>query len=78
MARALWKGPIAFGLVKPDRGHPLLRQGRGDRRPLFETSYDLHDAWDPSQFTDEYRENLMRIVRARMKGKEPKLVFSSL
>ena len=32
---------------------------------------NLHDTWDPSQFTDEYRKNLMKIVKARMKGKEP-------
>ncbi|HXH25559.1 MAG TPA: Ku protein [Vicinamibacterales bacterium] len=25
--------------------------------------------WDPAQFTDEYGENLMKIIRARMKGK---------
>jgi DNA end-binding protein Ku len=35
---------------------------------------NLRDTWDPTQFTDEYRENLMRIVKARIKGKEPKLV----
>ena len=34
---------------------------------------NLHDKWDPSQFTDEYRKNLMKIVKARMKGKEPSL-----
>jgi len=34
----------------------------------------LADKWDPKQYTDQYRENLMRIIRARMKGKEPKLV----
>lgn len=32
------------------------------------------DAWDPSQYTDEYRANLMKIIKARMKGKAPKLV----
>jgi DNA end-binding protein Ku len=35
---------------------------------------NLADTWDPSQYTDEYRENLMKIIRARMKGREPKLV----
>jgi DNA end-binding protein Ku len=34
---------------------------------------NLADKWDPTQFTDEYRENLMKIVRARMKGKEARL-----
>ena len=33
----------------------------------------LADTWDPSQYTDEYRENLMRIIKAKMKGKEPTL-----
>ena len=34
---------------------------------------NLHDKWDPSQYTDEYRANLMKIIKARMKGKEPTL-----
>jgi DNA end-binding protein Ku len=34
---------------------------------------NLEDTWDPSQYTDEYRENLMKIIKARMKGKEAKL-----
>jgi DNA end-binding protein Ku len=34
---------------------------------------NLADKWDPSQYTDEYRENLMKIIRAKMKGKAPKL-----
>jgi DNA end-binding protein Ku len=29
--------------------------------------------WDPTQYTDEYRANLMKIIRARMKGKTVKL-----
>jgi DNA end-binding protein Ku len=35
---------------------------------------NLADTWKPDQYTDRYRENLMRIIRARLKGKEPKLV----
>jgi DNA end-binding protein Ku len=34
---------------------------------------NLRDTWDPSQYTDEYRKNLMKIVKARMRGKEPDL-----
>src|SRR5690348_2138317 len=34
---------------------------------------NLADTWDPSQFTDEYRANLMKIIRAKMKGKEAHL-----
>jgi DNA end-binding protein Ku len=29
----------------------------------------LADTWDPTQYTDEYRANLMKIIKARMKGK---------
>jgi DNA end-binding protein Ku len=29
--------------------------------------------WDPSKYTDEYRENLMRIIQAKAKGKEIEL-----
>jgi DNA end-binding protein Ku len=34
---------------------------------------NLADRWDPSQYTDEYRENLMKIIKAKLKGKEAKL-----
>jgi DNA end-binding protein Ku len=35
---------------------------------------NLADTWDPSQYTDEYRANLMKIIKAKMKGKQPRLV----
>jgi DNA end-binding protein Ku len=34
---------------------------------------NLADKWDPSQYTDEYRANLMKIIKARLKGKEARL-----
>jgi DNA end-binding protein Ku len=34
---------------------------------------NLADTWDPSQYADEYRANLMKIIKAKMKGKEAKL-----
>lgn len=33
----------------------------------------LADKWDPSQYTDEYRENLMKIIKAKLKGREARL-----
>jgi DNA end-binding protein Ku len=33
----------------------------------------LADKWDPEQYTDEYRKNLMKIIKAKLKGKEPDL-----
>jgi DNA end-binding protein Ku len=29
--------------------------------------------WDPSKYTDEYRENLMKLIKARIKGQKPRL-----
>jgi DNA end-binding protein Ku len=29
--------------------------------------------WDPSKYTDQYRENLMRLIQGKMKGKEVEL-----
>jgi DNA end-binding protein Ku len=34
---------------------------------------NLAEAFDPSRYTDEYRANLMRIIKAKMKGKKPNL-----
>jgi len=33
----------------------------------------LADKWDPEQYTDEYRQNLMKIIKAKLKGKEARL-----
>jgi DNA end-binding protein Ku len=33
----------------------------------------LSDRWDPAKYTDEYRDNLMRVIKAKIKGREPKL-----
>ena len=33
----------------------------------------LTDKWAPEKYTDEYRENLMRVIRAKIKGKKPDL-----
>jgi len=34
----------------------------------------LESAWDPEKYTDEYKANLMRVIKAKLKGKTPKLV----
>lgn len=33
----------------------------------------LTSEWAPDKYKDEYRENLMKVIKARLKGKEPKL-----
>jgi DNA end-binding protein Ku len=35
---------------------------------------NLAAEWDPTKYTDDYQENLMRVIKAKMKGKEPDLV----
>jgi DNA end-binding protein Ku len=34
---------------------------------------NLAAAWDPSKYTDEYRDNLMKLIQARIKGRKPTL-----
>jgi DNA end-binding protein Ku len=34
---------------------------------------NLAEPFDPTRYIDEYRANLMRIIKAKMKGKKPKL-----
>ncbi len=35
---------------------------------------NLSADWDPSKYTDDYRENLLRVIKAKMKGKPARLV----
>ena len=34
---------------------------------------NLASSWKPSKYTDDYRENLMKVIRAKMKGKTARL-----
>ena len=49
----------------------------GTRKPELDMAKALvnsHAAeWNPSKYTDEYRENLMRIIKGKVKGKDVKL-----
>jgi DNA end-binding protein Ku len=38
----------------------------------------LASEWDPGKYTDDYRENLMRVIKAKMKGKSADLVSEEL
>ena len=35
---------------------------------------NLVSKWDPDKYTDEYKENLMRVINAKMKGRKPRLI----
>lgn len=34
----------------------------------------LTSEWEPTKYTDQYQENLMRVIKSKLKGKKPKLV----
>jgi len=34
---------------------------------------NLAAEWDPAKYTDEYRDNLMKLIKARIKGEKPRL-----
>jgi DNA end-binding protein Ku len=54
---------------------PTAKEVRKPELEMARTLVDnLADTWDPSQYTDEYRANLMKIIKAKMKGKQPKMV----
>jgi DNA end-binding protein Ku len=53
--------PAAEGLRKPELA--MARQ-------LID---HLSGEWKPEKYTDEYRDNLMRVIEGKLKGKKPKL-----
>jgi len=54
-----------------------LPSDAGIRKPELDMAKALVNslaaAWDPSKYTDQYRENLMRVIQAKAKGKHLKL-----
>jgi DNA end-binding protein Ku len=60
-----------------DIGEYKFPTGKDVRKPEMQMARtlveNLADKWDPSQYTDEYRANLMKIIKAKMKGKKPHL-----
>jgi DNA end-binding protein Ku len=54
---------------------PKATDVRKPERQMARTLVEnLAGTWDPSQYKDEYRENLMKIIKAKLKGKEAHLV----
>jgi DNA end-binding protein Ku len=45
-----------------------IRKGELDMAKALVNS--LAAEWDPAKYTDEYRDNLMRVIKAKMKGKK--------
>src|SRR5687768_12890054 len=60
-----------------DIGEYNFPTGKDVRKPELQMARtlveQLADTWDPSLYTDEYRANLMKIIKAKMKGKTVEL-----
>src|SRR5688572_17671433 len=60
-----------------DAGQFDLPGKAGYRKPELDMAKALVNSlaaeWDPSKYTDRYRENLMRIIKGKMKGKDVRL-----
>ena len=53
---------------------PAREEVRPQELAMAEQLIDnLAEPFDPSKYTDDYRSNLMKIIKAKMKGKKPKL-----
>jgi DNA end-binding protein Ku len=63
-------------LVDPSQySFPPAKDIRKPEREMAETLVkNLAGKWDPERYRDEYRENLMKIIKAKKKGTSPKLV----
>jgi DNA end-binding protein Ku len=60
-----------------DTGELTFPKATNVRKPELQMAKTLveqfADKWDPTQYTDEYRANLMKIIKAKMKGKTVEL-----
>ena len=60
-----------------DTSHLEFPSGEKVRKAELDMAKMLIDnlaaAWDPSKYTDEYRQNLMKLINARIKGQKPRL-----
>lgn len=45
----------------------------GEMNMALQLIDSLSAKWEPAKYTDEYRENLMRLIQAKLKGRKPKL-----
>ena len=45
----------------------------GEMNMALQLIDSLSAKWEPEKYTDEYRDNLMRVIQAKLKGKKPRL-----
>jgi DNA end-binding protein Ku len=62
-------------LVDPSQySFPAAKDIRKPELEMAETLVkNLADKWEPERYRDEYRDNLMKIIKAKKKGTSPKL-----
>ena len=67
---------FADELVDADTLNLPTRRSAGRKELEMATSLveSLASEWNPEKYTDDYRENLMRVIKAKMKGKPADLV----
>jgi len=60
-----------------DLGEFRFPKAEGIRQPEMKMARQLIDSlaarWDPAKYTDEYKENLMRVIQGKLKGRKPRL-----
>ena len=68
---------MRFGDELADLADFTFPAATGLRKPELAMAQQLIDhlsaRWDPDKYNDEYRDNLMRIIQAKLKGRKPKL-----
>ena len=45
----------------------------GEMNMALQLIESLNAKWEPEKYTDDYRDNLMRVIQAKLKGKKPRL-----
>jgi DNA end-binding protein Ku len=60
-----------------DLGDFKFPAAEGIRAPELKMASQLIDSlsakWEPAKYTDEYRDNLMKVIQGKLKGRRPKL-----
>ena len=76
---ALVLSTLRFADELADTGSLAFPKEKKFRKPELDMAKmlveNLAAEWAPEKYKDDYRENLMRVIKAKMKGKEPDLVW---
>jgi DNA end-binding protein Ku len=77
IGQALVLTMMRFADELADLGDFRFPAAEGIRPPELKMAMQLVDSlsakWEPGKYTDEYTDNLMRVIEAKLKGRRPKL-----